>query len=145
VEKYSNFYGCVLDTDFDHKLFDSHLNFTANDKSNFDSKLWFYLLPFPEDIFKTYNTYVTIIDGMKIFIPPGELYGDYEKMFLAFDDSTWIAIGVTISVSSLAILIIKWISPENQEIFFGRNNRSPLMEFMSIALNGSQARSVIDN
>jgi hypothetical protein len=97
-----------------------------------------------EDL-KTSNTYVILIQPLKIFVPQGELYGDYEKMFLPFDDSTWIAIGLTIIVSSLAIQVIKWISPSNKEIFFGRNNPSPLMEFISILMNGSQPRSVIEN
>jgi hypothetical protein len=81
----------------------------------------------------------------KIFIPPGELYGDYEKMLLPFDLSTWIAISLSFFVSFFAILAIKWLSPNNQELYFGMNNRSPLMNFVSIMINGSQTNNLIEN
>jgi hypothetical protein len=37
------------------------------------------------EILQTYNSYIVLVDAQKILIPPGELYGDYEKMFLPFD------------------------------------------------------------
>jgi hypothetical protein len=145
VEKYRNFYGCRLEV-IDKLLFDV-LNFTPNPEQSGDAFMNYPIsFGFSEPpIEMLTSSYVVFVDSQKIFIPPGELYGDYEKMFLPFDLSTWIAIGLTTLVSSLAILVIKWISSSNQEIFFGRNNRSPFMEFISILLNGSQARSVAEN
>jgi hypothetical protein len=81
----------------------------------------------------------------KIFIPPGELYGDYEKMLLPFDNLTWIGIVLTIFGGVVVIVLIKWLSPSNQELFFGRNNRSPIVNFISIILNGSQNDSLAEN
>jgi hypothetical protein len=81
----------------------------------------------------------------KIFIPPGELYGDYEKMLLPFDTLTWIGIVLTIVGGVVAILVIKYRSPSNQELYFGRNNRSPMMNYISIILNGDQYHDVHEN
>jgi hypothetical protein len=85
------------------------------------------------------------IDAKKIFIPPGELYDDYEKMFLPFDDGAWIAIGVTVVGTLAAILVMKMFSWRVQGIIFGRNNRSPTMNFISILINGSQHTSLVEN
>jgi hypothetical protein len=81
----------------------------------------------------------------KIFIPPGELYGDYEKMLLPFDTLTWIGIVLTIVGGAMVILFIKCLSPSNQELYFGRNNRSPMMNFISIILNGNQSDNLVES
>jgi hypothetical protein len=147
VEKYNNFYGCTVEVESESKLLADALNFTQKVGQSFEAtELSFKIeLPIKTILMLTYNTFVVHVEPMRIFIPPGELYGDYEKMFLPFDTPTWIAIAVTIFVSSLAIPIIKWIFPINQEIYFGRNNRSPLMEFISIIINGSQHKRVAGN
>jgi hypothetical protein len=145
VEKYNNFYGCTLDVNYEDKYLHNVLNFTLKVVPFKDTAAQFALTALSIENFTLNNTYVIHVDTQKIFIPPGELYGDYEKMFLPFDLSTWIAVGLTIFGSSLAIFVIKWISPNNQEIYFGRKNPSPLMEFISILLNGSQHTRVIEN
>jgi hypothetical protein len=147
VEKYSNFYGCTLEVDQKDKLLYDVLNFTQKvvEQPSEDTPVEFIFSLLSIELLSFYSSYVLFVDTQKIYIPPGELYGDYEKMFLPFDLSTWIAIGVTIFGSSTAILVIQWISPNNQEIYFGRNNHSPLMEFISIMINGSQVRRVIEN
>jgi hypothetical protein len=146
VEKYSNFYRCTLLLEAKNKLMANALNFTQKVVKHLDSfdktPIAFDFGSLPIEFLNMSNSFVVVIDTLKIFIPPGELYGEYEKMFLPFDASTWIAIGLIIFVSSLAILVVKWISPSNEEIYFGRNNPSPLMNFVSIIVNGSQHRNV---
>jgi hypothetical protein len=144
VEKYSNFYGCRINVVFDGKLFDDVLNFTQQPGNYSESAFWIQFRS-TSQITGNWDMFVVFMDSLKIFIPPGELYGDYEKMMLPHDDLTWIAIGVTIFVSCLAILVIRCIFSNLREIFFGRNNLSPLLEFISIIINGSQTRSVIGN
>jgi hypothetical protein len=145
VEKYSNFYGCNVAEQ--NEIFKKILNYTDWQyfKSLPENPIWIAFAPLHYTLFSTHDTYVVMFDSQKIYIPPGEVHGDYEKMFLPFDAFTWIAIGMTIFMPVSAILVIKWISPNNQEIYFGRNNRSPLMNFISILLNGSQARTVAGN
>jgi hypothetical protein len=91
------------------------------------------------------NFHVTHIETRKIFIPPGEVYGEYEKMLLPFDTPTWIGIGVTVSLSFLGILFLKMLSRKCRELFFGRNNESPFMNFVDILINGGQDRSLAEN
>jgi hypothetical protein len=98
----------------------------------------------PQDILKD-SVYLVDIQPRKIYIPPGELYGDFEKMLLPFDTPTWIAIISLILVTIVAILIIKLKSPKLQEVIFGTNNRSPLMNFISIVLNGGQPNTMVEN
>jgi hypothetical protein len=146
VEKYSNFYGCKLEEGRKHKLLSDVLNFTQKiGKVNKKTSITFEFTALSIGLLEDFNSYVVSVDSQKIFIPPGELYGEYEKMFLPFDISTWIGIGVTIFVPSLAILIIKKIFPKHQETFFGTNNPSPFMEFIYITINGSQVRNVAEN
>jgi hypothetical protein len=92
-----------------------------------------------------YNYHTVDIQARKIYIPPGELYGEYEKMLLPFDTSTWIAIVMTIVMSILTILAIKLKDRLIQAVIFGRNNRSPLMNFINIVLNGGQHTTLMEN
>jgi hypothetical protein len=148
--KYTNLHGCTLEFPviFDNlEGISTALNFKINVKNDTEFTnltISFIATNFP-DGYEELSFYVTEIQPLKFFIPPGDLYGDYEKLFLPFDTATWIAIGVTIFVSICAILIIKWFSPNNQEIHFGRNNRSPLMNFIEILLNGFQPTALIEN
>jgi hypothetical protein len=146
VEKYGNFYGCTLNVKHKEKLLYDVLNYSQKViEPHEKTSIGFEFLVLDDKILESYNTYVVNVDAQKIYIPPGELNGEYEKMFLSFDLPTWIAIGVTIFGSSLAILFISRIFSGNREIFFGTNNPSPLMEFISIVINGSQSRRVIEN
>jgi hypothetical protein len=91
------------------------------------------------------NTHIVHIEQRKLFIPPGELYGDYEKMFLPFDSLTWTAIGVLVLFVTSAILAMKLMPLSFQNLMFGRNTRSPLLNFISILINGSQDGTMIEN
>jgi hypothetical protein len=89
--------------------------------------IFFYFGYFYEANHWLTDIHILDIEPRKIFIPPGEVYGEYEKMQLPFDAATWIGIVITLFVSSLAIFLIKMFCRSNQEIFFGRNNGSPFM------------------
>jgi hypothetical protein len=141
VEKYRNFYGCELET--------TKTTFDLSIELNYRTKLLdsvsislesftFYMFYFPSQVTTQLSSYVIDIEYRKIVIPPGELYGDYEKMFLPFDDSIWIAIALTVTMAILMILVVKLSPLKIQEVVFGRNNRSPLMNFVSILINGGQ-------
>jgi hypothetical protein len=91
-----------------------------------------------KDLILSHNLYTTDIEMSRIYIPPGELYTDYEKMLLPFDTSIWIATALMIVDAIVTILAIKLKPPEIQEVFFGEKNRSPLMNFIAILLIGSQ-------
>jgi hypothetical protein len=150
VEKYRNFYKCPLKIDArtqDHFLA-AQLNYRIDSQSqtvHLNQTLSISFAHLTVDELSKYNTYVIDIEPRKIYIPPGELYGDIEKMFLPFDTSTWIAIAVLIATCTLSILIIKLMPQEIQNAIFGSNNRSPFMNFVNIMINGSQSTNLTGN
>jgi hypothetical protein len=155
-EKYKNFHGCTLAVFIDERLksipfeFAEALNFTISTKKLLDmfsitTTIFMKFGAFFPTRIDLSTVYLYEIETRKIYIPPGEIYGNYEKMFLPFDLYTWIAISLTVFMSIAGILLIKLFSPRNQELYFGRNNRSPLMNLISIFINGSQATNIIEN
>jgi hypothetical protein len=85
------------------------------------------------------------LDPNQIFIPPGEVYSEFEKMHLPFDKPTWIGIAVMLVAGVVIISLIKCLSLKNQELILGKNNKSPLMNFISIILNGDNTDNLIEN
>jgi hypothetical protein len=155
VLKYGNLHGCPLVfnnrgdfNDIIYSKFAKELNFTiekTNEKYESVQRISFHYGYFFEANHRLTEIHILDIEPRKIFIPPGEVYGEYEKMVLPFDTPTWIGIGLTIAVSCLTIVFIKKFNKSNQEIFFGRSNESPFMNFIDILLNGGQNTSLVEN
>lgn len=80
------------------------------------------------------------IDHLTFLVPIGEPLTDLERMFAAFDDETWIAIGVTFAIGLVVILVIKLMPKYVQNFVFGRNIRTPILNMVSIFLNGAQPK-----
>lgn len=78
------------------------------------------------------------VNKVVLFIPPGQLHTPLEKMFLMFQLEFWIAIAVTLMIAIAAIQVINLTSAKIQNFVFGRANRTPTMNLVSIFLNGSQ-------
>jgi hypothetical protein len=149
VEKYRNFYKCQVDfpeptIGLSRELNYSHTSNPIDSRTLLNETITYYIQFLGNEMFQV-SSYVFHIESRKIVIPPGELYGDYEKMFFPFDNATWVAIGVTIFLAIFTILVVKLRPLKIQEIVFGRNNRSPLMNFISILINGSQHRTMVEN
>jgi hypothetical protein len=159
VEKYTNFNNASITFgnqstsrafSWAYRLIAEALNFSIvslREEGVYVDSFSFYFGFFSNEFLKTANmsTYMVEIEQRKIYIPPGELYGDYEKMFLPFDTSAWVAIVLLILFTVFAIVAIKLKPPAIQQIVFGSNNRSPLMNFISILINGSQNTRLIEN
>jgi hypothetical protein len=158
MSKHKNLHGCPMNLQFyENKyeteifaIFANHLNFTPYITNQRVRKLKEFEFSLSRGITAAMSPYFfgrmefMHFEQNQIFIPPGEIYGDFEKMLLPFDNLTWIGIVLTILGGVVVIVVIKWLTPKNQEIYFGRNNRSPLMNFVSIILNGSQADSLAE-
>jgi hypothetical protein len=148
-EKYRNFYKCELEfPDTRLTSLSRELNFTLkyiNSTVFLNETLSFYLDHAPGTELYEFASYMIEIESRKILIPPGELYSDYEKLFLPFDNGTWIVIAVTVIVAILFIIVVKLKPLKIQEAVFGRNNRSPLMNFISILINGGQHGTMMEN
>jgi hypothetical protein len=151
IEKYKNLYGVGID--FLAKYVASYpeiystfaeiLNFTTNIFGALEST--FHYVPMSWTNSGIENFFFTGFEQRKIYIPPGEVYGDFEKMLLPFDDFTWVAIALLITFTVSMILVVKLKPIEIQRVVFGSNIRSPLMNFISILINGSQYRTMAES
>jgi hypothetical protein len=147
--KNTNFHGCPIEIpwikgDFLAEVFNFKIERTLYEVSVIDTATAYVDIITPQEILDV-SSYVADIQPRKIYIPPGELYGDFEKMLLPFDTPTWIAIVSLILMGIVTILVIKLKPQEIQEVIFGRNNRSPLMNFFDIVLNGGQQNALVEN
>jgi hypothetical protein len=79
-------------------------------------------------------------DYFTLTVPAGEPYTQLEKMFLMFDQPTWICIAITLSAGLLVIQVINFMSIQIKKFLFGQNNRTPTLNMASIFLNGGQFR-----
>jgi hypothetical protein len=155
VEKFRNFNKCPIFFRTGFKVFAEpivaeDLNATFNETDfEFGGKnefTFFYdFIPNLTIAYLDRSVYVVGADPMKIYIPPGETYSAYEKMLLPFDTSTWMLNLLLVVFAMSAILTIKLARPDIQNAFFGENNRSPAMNFISIVINGSQRATVAQN
>jgi hypothetical protein len=154
VLKYRNLHGCplIFRSSGEHLLLYSklaiELNFTmdfSEEDFNLNQEITFGYGYVVETVQNPANMHIIDIEPRKIFIPPGEVYGDYEKMTLPFDTATWIGIVLMIVVCSSVIFLIKKFNQTNQAIFFGRNNKSPFMNFVAVLLNGAQHTTLVEN
>jgi hypothetical protein len=154
ITKYRNLHGCRLFfSSFGEKSindaiyleFAKELNFTLDLSQNRFGNNTFAFGYYYVSFHDLRDLHIIDIEPRKIFIPPGKVYGEYEKMLLPFDTPTWIGVVITILMSSLSIFLIKKFSTNNQEIIFGRNNESPFMNFVAVLLNGGQHTNLVEN
>jgi hypothetical protein len=155
LEKFTDFHGCKVQLQEDnvdfypllYKELSKKMNFKidALEKIDLTKQISFQFQFMAKLDYTDINIRVLHVEQRKLFIPPGELYGDYEKMFLPFDSSTWIAIGVLILFASSAILAMRLVHLTIQKLIFGERTRSPLLNFISILINGSQHGTMIEN
>lgn len=65
-----------------------------------------------------------------IFITKGELYSQFEKLFLPFEAEVWFWLSVTILAAILTIIAIKFTPKHVQRFVFGRGVETPLMNLL---------------
>ena len=71
---------------------------------------------------------------------PGELYSNYEKLFLPFDRTTWILLIFTFSVAFGVIFVANRTSKRLQDLIFGQNGRTPSLNVIAISSGIGQTR-----
>lgn len=129
-----------------HKAFTNLINATATKLSEKENKLKsdLFVDPYslkPSEKNEIMPCYTNGMTKWVVYIPPGELYTPFEKMFLPFDFELWIAIVVTLSAGFVSIQIISYASDQVKKFVFGRDVKSPTMNFISIILVGSQVKT----
>ena len=149
-QKYRNFHGCVLNVKVDipnTKVLMTEISKNVNLKAIIEKNSRVEIRG-TEDIqivllknLKTHVRGATIAFSTYLFfVPPGELYTPFEKMFLPFDLETWLAIITTFLIALLAIGVINLCSEKVKNFVFGLNIRTPTMNLLDIFLNGGQLK-----
>ena len=115
------------------------LNFTLC-KSDCDSLLLFW--PMGQMLAKSEQFALSdpIISSSDVFIvPPGEPYTSWEKLFLPFDDATWMWLGITFAIAFLVIIFIKLTrSTSMYEFVIGSNVTTPALNVIGIFMGIGQ-------
>ena len=155
-EKFQNLNNCTLNVGTWDSMRSEYNVFQSFRKSfNFHMNLTRYKDPqemFSDssvDLFMQINSfadeyflgYAYIYEMGVFFIPPGDPYTPLEKMFLPFDTKTWIAIIVTLSIGVVVIQIVNRCPVEIQHFIFGRDIQTPMVNFVSTILIGSQFKT----
>lgn len=161
-EKYRNLYGCKLfiltnntngknsepadvidsfakDSNFKTAYFLGRKQNFAVNVSNYDlladPATW--SIEYKGDLVRSYPYF---IDRWTFFIPPGELYTPFEKMFLPFQFEVWIGILVTLLIGFVAIQIINFTSIRVQSFVYGHNIQAPTVNLAATFLCGVQTK-----
>ena len=76
---------------------------------------------------------VSVYNGHYLFaLTPAELYTNFEKLWLPFDDFTWIFLLFTFVAAFSAIFVVKFMNVGIRHAFFGRENTTPSWNIIHI-------------
>ncbi|CAG9807169.1 unnamed protein product [Chironomus riparius] len=79
------------------------------------------------------------------YVTPGELFTSYEKLFLPFDDTTWLFIFITFSVAFAVIFVVYFLPKWTQTIFYGSTVRNSSLNIVQIFFGISQLQVPVEN
>ena len=130
------------------EMFDAlstHLNFTATFTEGDDERKTLYDFRIGTDQLNwIYDTYSPSSDPIYFtsdiyVVPPGELYTSWEKLFLPFDQPTWIWVGISFAIAFLVILLTK-VSKSHSiyEFIIGSNVSTPSLNVIAIFMGIGQ-------
>lgn len=89
-----------------------------------------------------YITSVVLDTSIYSFVvPPGEPYSTLEKMFLMFHFEVWVAIILTLLTAMVVIKVVNFMSIEVQDYIYGYRVTTPMMNLISVFLNGGQFKT----
>jgi len=67
-----------------------------------------------------------------IFMSPTELYTNFEKLLLPFDDTTWIFLVAIFSTAAIFTFVMKFMPKNIRRIFYGRGIKTPGLNVIQI-------------
>lgn len=79
------------------------------------------------------------------YVTPGELYTSYEKLFLPFDDTTWLFILITFTVAFVVIFVANILPKWIKKIIYGSNVVTPALSIIQIFFGISQTQVPVKN
>ena len=95
-----------------------------------------FLGPSPNLLSNPYVSYV-----VSFAIASGEPYTDFQRMFMMFDNETWIAIAVTLTIGLLVTLGLNFVSQKLRNFIVGQSVSNPTVNLVAIFLTGGQVRT----
>jgi hypothetical protein len=165
-EKFQNFHGCTL-TLFAIPFFGEMQEFkysidlfrdlyaTIGKRGNFRLKYYnyytkdhtsydiLYALPMITSPSTNLNFHFTVQfleERASFFLTQREPYSAYEKLWLPFDDTTWIFFIAVFLYSFLSIFVINLMSENLQYMFYGENVNTPIFNVVGTFFGISQTR-----
>ena len=120
------------------------LNFThchlINCIGNSHFSHWWMVRKSSEELREGYVLSHPILSTSDVFVvPPGESYTSWEKLFLPFDDATWMWLGITFAVAFLVIIFVKLTrSTSMYEFIIGSNVTTPALNVIGIFMGIGQ-------
>ena len=100
------------------------------------SEAYPYISPSPNLLSNPYDYFV-----LTFAIASGDPYSDFERMFVMFDDETWIAIAITLTVGLVVTLGLNFVSEQVRNFVVGQGVSNPTVNLVAIFLTGGQVRS----
>lgn len=76
--------------------------------------------------------------GIGFIVPDGEIFSNFEKLFLPFSMELWIALGILFLISFIVVYCIKRSSNIWQTTLFGKNVKTPSLNIFIAIFGGSQ-------
>jgi hypothetical protein len=73
-------------------------------------------------------------------ITPAESYTNFDKLYLPFDDETWMYLVITFGVAFSLIIIINRLNQQFQDFFYGSKVRTPAFNVVSIFFGVGQLK-----
>ena len=158
-KKYENFHGCnltvawmyasTIEAQLLNKIFKDILNATMVPEINYSAFNCNHcdLTSQQSPLCRNYTSDGLTVSDPHIFtlftyaVPPGEPYTDFERMFMMFDISTWIAIAITLAIGILVTLSLHFVSERVRTYVIGRDIQSPIVNLISVFLTGGVART----
>lgn len=76
----------------------------------------------------------------QLYVPPGDLYTSFEKLFIPFDSITWGLIGVTFTIAVVFINIINHLPKRIKRYFYGKTKQAPILNIFRIFFGIGQTK-----
>jgi len=112
------------------------LNFSIQDKmdstsiSDIDLMLTGFSTEQSSILNLTFNL-ISIYREIIVVVPLGDFYSGFEKLFLPFDDATWILIAMTFAIGLMTILIVTQLSLTIRNFVIGRDVTAPTVNLFA--------------
>lgn len=126
-----------------HEAIAKHLNikaFYVQQPSSLETVARLHLVfnPDPKSLFPQLESFLFDIQP-GFFIPPGQPYSQFEKMFMMFDEDVWIAIAVTLFGGFVILQALNtYFSRSTQDLVFGKKVRTTNMNYIGVIVGTGQ-------